>query len=273
MNWNCNQPIIMGIVNLTPDSFSDGMPQASTRDFLTKANKLIKEGCDILDIGGESTRPDATPVSLKEEKKRVLDFLNLFRSEHPDFPISLDTKKYDVAQEAMKYNIAVLNDVSFLSDSRFLHLAKQNKAYYVLMHTRGTPQTMMQLTSYPDGLIETIHKELTAKLLIIEKEEFPKDKLIIDLGFGFAKNPEQCVTLCTTLNHWQCFNLPLLFGVSRKRFIQKYTGENEPFSRDNQSAALAKIAFNNGFQIIRTHNVELTKKVLNVNSPQQGNNL
>jgi len=263
----------MGILNLTPDSFSDGMPQASTRDFLRKATKLINEGCDILDIGGESTRPDAVPVPLKEERKRILDFLNLFRSEHPDFPISLDTKKYELAQEAMTYKIAVLNDVSFLSDSRFLHLAKQYNAYYVLMHTRGTSQNMMQQTSYPEGLKETIHRELTEKLALIEKENFPKDKLIIDLGFGFAKSPEQCVSLCTSLEQWQCFNLPLLFGVSRKRFIQKYTGENEPFARDNQSAKLAKLAYYSGFHIIRTHNVVLTKEVLNVNSPQQGNNL
>lgn len=258
----CDRPILMGILNLTPDSFSDGDPGATVTDFLKRAEGLIRDGADILDIGGESTRPHAGFVDVETEKQRVIPFLKEFRRHHPRFPISLDTKKYEVAREALSFGIQVLNDVSFLSDVRFLDLAYEAGAYYVLMHSRGNSQTMMQLTAYPDGVVQGLKQELSAKLEFIGQTKFPLERLILDLGFGFAKSPDQCVALINHLSIWRTLGQPLLFGVSRKRFLQKYTGENAPAERDRISAELARKAYENGFQIIRTHNVGLTREVL-----------
>ncbi len=260
---NSQKPIIMGILNLTPDSFSDGQKEASLDYFLKKAKKLIDDGCDILDIGGESTRPDAEFVSLKEEKKRVLPFLKEFRTDYPDFPISLDTKKYELAKEAMPYGIQVINDVSFLSDERLLALAKEHACYYVLMHSRGDSETMMSLTEYPEGVVKGIKKEIEDKLVTIKNRQFPLEHIILDIGFGFAKTPDQCLEIFESLSEWKQFQMKLLLGISRKRFLQKVTGKNEPAQRDQLSAEMAQKAYQSGFQLIRTHNVKLTKQVLN----------
>lgn len=255
------KPILMGILNLTPDSFSDGNSKADPAFFLDKAEKLISEGADILDIGGESTRPHAKPVSLEEEKSRVLPFLEEFRKKHPDFLISLDTKKFDLAKQCLEYHINILNDVSFLADERFIDLVNQADVYYVLMHSRGDSKSMMGLTEYPEGVVEGILQDFEKKISYLKQKNFPMERLILDPGFGFAKTPEQCVELIENLTVWQKFRLPLLFGISRKRFLEKYTGPSEPRDRDGISAELALQAWQNGFQIIRTHNVALTKKV------------
>lgn len=254
-------PIFMGILNLTPDSFSDGNPSAEPGFFLDKAEQLMAEGAHILDIGGESTRSHAKPVSFEEERARVVPFLKIFRKKHPDFLISLDTKKLELAKECLEYRIDILNDVSFLADERFINLVKQSEAYYVLMHSRGDSKTMMGLTEYQEGVVEGISQEFEKKILLLRQNNFPMEKLILDLGFGFAKTPEQCVELMKSLPVWQKFKLPLLFGVSRKLFLQEYTGPNEPLDRDEISAELALKAWESGFQIIRTHDVVLTKKV------------
>lgn len=253
-------PIFMGILNLTPDSFSDGMPAASQDDFLQKAEKLISEGCHILDVGGESTRPGAMPVSVKEECDRVLPFLELFRKKFPDFPVSLDTRKVEVAQAALAFDYQILNDTSCLADERFLKLCLDHDLYYVLMHSRGTPQTMTTLANYPDGLLKTLFKELQSQLQKIASFSIRQDRVIIDPGFGFAKTPEQCLELMGSLKEWSAFHAPLLFGVSRKRFLQLLSGENLPCDRDGLTAELSYKAFAKGFQILRIHNVGLTKK-------------
>ena len=252
----------MGILNLTPDSFSDGLPQASLQDFLSKAEQLITDGAHIIDIGGESTRPNADEVDLDEEKKRILPFLEQFRKKHPEYPISLDSKKYDVVKAALPYGIQVINDVSFMQDERILSLANDANSYYVLMHSRGDSQSMMQQTQYEQGVAKGLQDELGIKLKQIRLAGFPQDKLIIDLGFGFAKTPKQCVELMESLSLWQQYELPLMLGISRKTFIQEYTGPCEPLERDNMTMQLTQKAVQAGFQIIRTHNVALTVKEL-----------
>ena len=253
----------MGIVNLTPDSFSDGNPKATIDDFEKQAEKLINDGADILDIGGESTRPDADPVSVDEEKRRILPFLKRFRKHYPVFSVSFDTKKYEVAREVLPLSIQIINDVSFLRDPRLAQLAVEHHCFYVLMHARGDSKNMMQLTDYsPSGVVAGIKKEFEQKLNILMEQGVPRDRLILDLGFGFAKTPDQCVELMKDLSVWKNFHLPLLFGVSRKRFLQKYTGENLPVDRDEISAKLALQAIQQGFSIIRTHNIRLTKQIL-----------
>lgn len=253
---------MMGILNLTPDSFSDGQMHATLDFFLKKADTLIEDGADILDIGGESTRPDANPVDLEEERHRVLPFLKEFRKSHPHFPVSLDTQKYELAQECFGYGISILNDVSFLRDERFIDLIKQTECYYVLMHNRGNSKTMMTLTDYPGGVIQGICEEVLGKIDFMLNREVSRDRLILDIGFGFAKNPDQCVALMEHLSLWNHFNLPLLLGISRKRFLQKYAGGCSPQDRDEISAQLSVKACECGFRIFRTHNVRMTKEAL-----------
>lgn len=253
---------IMAILNLTPDSFSDGQPQATSHEFFLKAKKLIDDGADILDIGGESTRPGSVPVTIDEEKRRVISFLKIFREHFPDFPVSLDTKKYEVALAAMPYGISYLNDVSFLEDIRLAKLAKHAGINYILMHTRGNHDNMLKQTTYEQGLFPTLQHEVENKFKILNDMDFDFSKLILDPGFGFAKTPEQCMAMMENLEFWQQFGVKLLIGVSRKRFLQKYLGECEPVSRDALSAEFACQAFLKGFYMARVHDVVMTRKNL-----------
>ena len=251
----------MGILNLTPDSFSDGIENATINDFLNKARQLINDGATILDIGGESTRPNADIVTLAEEEKRVVPFLEAFRAENPEFPISLDTKKYELAKKCLKFDLSIINDVSFLADERFLGLLRESNAYYVLMHSRGDQRSMMSLTDYPNGLLETMAREFDVKFEVISQNG-QSDRVIMDLGFGFAKTKEQCVELIEKLSFWERYQFPKLLALSRKRFLQHYTGENKPIERDKISAELAVPSLLQGFTMIRTHNVKLTKSFI-----------
>lgn len=262
--------LCMGILNLTPDSFSDGLPGALLQDFLDKAECLIDQGADILDVGGESTRPGAKLITLEEEKKRVLPFLEKFRKTYPDFPISLDTRKYEMAKHALEYQIQIINDTSFLADVRLLQLAKDHNLSYVLMHSRGKPQNMVNLVDYGSDFLKGIFLEIKSKLIEIQNLDFPTENLILDPGFGFAKTPEQSKEMMEKIEQWSQFlsefysekiRPQLMIGISRKRFLQKYIGESEPIERDKISAELAVQAMQKGFVIVRTHNVALTREL------------
>lgn len=253
---------IFGILNLTPDSFSDGDAQASPEDFFWRARALIDDGADVLDIGAESTRPESQSISDDEEWERLRDFLILFRQNYPHFPLSLDTKKYSVAVKAMAYGVNYINDVSFLNDVRLLHLAKEADIKYILMHTRGNHHDMHKNTDYGLNFLSTLRSEIHEKLLQIRKEDFSFDHLILDPGFGFAKNKEQCVDMMSQLDFWREFNLNLMLGISRKRFLQHYIGETEPKQRDEISARLGADSLTFGFTNFRVHNVAMTKKFL-----------
>lgn len=254
----------MAILNLTPDSFSDGRPEASIQDFLEDAEQKMAAGAHILDIGGESTRPVSyginPGVDAEEEKQRVLPFLKAFRKRHPNFPISLDTRKYEVALAAMPYGIHYLNDVSFLEDVRLAELAKHSGCHYVLMHTRGNPDQMDDLTNYGLDLFHTLKQEVQAKLQILADMGFPQEKLVLDPGFGFAKTPEQCQELMQNLAFWQQFECDLLLGISRKRFLSLHLGDVSPVEKDPLSAKLAADAVSQGFGILRVHNVQATRE-------------
>jgi dihydropteroate synthase len=261
----------MGILNVTPDSFSDGLPGAPAEQFITKAKHLIDEGADIIDIGGESTRPGALPVDADEEIRRVLPVMAGLRDVSPFLPISLDTRKLAVAEACAGFGISILNDVGFASDERLVRWAAKHRVAYVLMHSRGTPETMTKLTDYPEGLLPTMFSECAEKIARVTALGIDQENLILDPGFGFAKTPAQCRDLAENLAEWPRFlarqETPatrLMIGVSRKRFLQSYTGTGDPppGERDVISASLAMDAFRAGFHVIRTHNVALTRKAL-----------
>lgn len=260
----------MAILNVTPDSFSDGRPGASVDDFVSQARSLIEEGADILDVGAESTRPGAAAVDVQAELGRVLPFLKAFRKEFPGFPVSLDTKKPEVLLEALPYKIDIWNDVSFLSNPKTLSALKEFKGIYVLMHSRGDSQTMGQMTDYQPHLVQGICSEIKAKLKDLQKAGLSNDRIWLDLGFGFAKTPEQCVQMIDQLREftWPEFNY--VFGISRKRFLQQYTGENQPLERDLISAELVIKALQAGQRVIRTHNIVLTKQMISKASLRGG---
>lgn len=262
-------PLVMGILNVTPDSFSDGLPNASTADFIARAEVLLQDGADILDIGAESTRPGATLLSVDEEIRRLRPFLEAFRARHPNFDLSLDTRKAAVAKALVEFDFSLINDTSCLSESELAKLALDRDMGYVLMHSRGTPETMAALTSYDDDVTAVLFSELKARAAVLKSMNFPFQNLVIDPGFGFAKTIEQCRNMMDKIGLWMEFshsldptNPPvLLFAVSRKRFLQFYIGEKPPLERDQISAVLAKEACQAGFRIIRTHNVSLTKQI------------
>lgn len=259
---NLTAPVLFGIVNLTPDSFSDGAPGVDALHFLKCAEQLMQDGADVLDLGAESTRPNSEPVSADEELRRLKPFLDLFRARHPVFPISIDTQKFEVAKQLIPYRYQVLNDVGFLADVRLMDLVREFDLNYILMHSRGDSKNMMSLTRYENGLFQTLRDEITEKLKVIESCRVDQSRVILDLGFGFAKDQDQCHELVQNLDYWQDMPHAKMLGISRKRFLQRYTGETSPLERDPISAELACLAFKNGFRIIRTHNVALTRQLL-----------
>ena len=246
----------MGILNVTPDSFFDGGEVLPPEE---RAALMIKEGADIIDIGGESTRPGARPVGLEEEKKRVLPPLKKIRTAFPQILISLDTYKPETAAAAAPF-VDIFNDVSGLSDVKIAKIAAAQNKKLVLMHTRGTPQNMAQLTNY-QNILEDIKKFFEEKILVAQNAGIRRENIILDVGFGFAKTKEQNLFLLENLEYFKIFNLPLLVGVSRKRFLSQ-TENDTPAARLSASLQAAKKAAPHA-DILRVHDVAATRNFLN----------
>ena len=258
-----HRPILMGILNLTPDSFS-GDGKVAVASQLKRAEQLISDGANILDVGGESTRPKALLVGVSEEIRRVVPFLEAFRQSYPTFPISLDTTKPEVARVVAKdYAIQMINDVSFLRNPELATIAANHQLGYVLMHARGTPETMDGLCDYPDGIVAGVVSEFKQKIAELS-DKLSLQHLILDPGLGFAKTAAQSATLYEQLGALQVFSLPVLLGLSRKRFLTHLGAPTYPIeARDAQSAEFSvKAALAGSAQIIRVHNVALAKKIL-----------
>lgn len=258
-----HRPLLMGILNLTPDSFS-GDGKIDVQSQLASALQLIADGADILDVGGESTRPQASPVSSDDEIQRILPFLTLFRRTHRNFPISLDTTKAEVARVAASAGlIQIINDVSFLRNPELAEIAQDKQLWYVLMHARGTPLNMDTLCDYSEGISSGVAGEIQQKLAEL-KHLMPMNRVILDPGIGFAKTSLQSKTLYDELASLQVFSLPVLLGLSRKRFLTDLGAPISPVQdRDELSAKLSvNAALAGSAQILRVHNVALTKKIL-----------
>lgn len=251
---------IMGIINATPDSFYDGDPQNNLDTLLAKCQTYLEDGADILDIGGESTRPGATPVPAQEELARTLELITQARKRWPKAIISQDTFKLPVALEGLKAGVNIINDVSATPDEEMFKLVKDFNAQIVIMHSRGTPQTMQDLTQYDDVLAE-IKDFLARKIARAQHYGLSKEQIIIDPGFGFAKTREQNYKLLSHASFLTDLGVRLLIGLSHKKFLSQ-PGEKPP-KRKTQTLCANFAALAAGADILRVHDVRETKKVVN----------
>lgn len=252
--------LLMGIVNVTPDSFSDGGKFFRTEDAVARALELVADGADILDIGGESTRPNATPVSEAEELRRVIPVIEQL-APGLRIPISIDTQKPAVARAAVRAGASLINDIAAnRSDDSMARLVAETGAAYVAMHMQGTPQTMQANPAYHDVVME-VADFFSDRLQRLALNGVPREQIILDVGMGFGKILEHNLTLLGALKSFTRFERPLLLGASRKSFLAQSTGSD----RENRlpgGLACASWAVHNGVQIIRTHDVAETRQAV-----------
>ena len=251
--------LVMGIVNVTPDSFSDGGKFFDSEAAVAQALKLVADGAEILDIGGESTRPGATPVSEEEELRRVIPVIQKL-SAQVKVPISIDTTKPNVARAALDAGASIVNDVgaaTHTEDFTMWKIVVENHAGYILMHAQGSPPTMQDKPVYRD-VVREVSGFFSERLgLMMNEVGLPMEQLILDVGIGFGKTPEHNLALLTGLKTFARWRRPLLIGVSRKSFMGKLLGV-ETENRLPASLACAILAVGDGAHIIRTHDVAET---------------
>ncbi len=253
-------PKVMGIVNVTPDSFSDGGRYASSAAAIGHAQQLIADGADMLDIGGESTRPGAAEVSEQEEMDRVLPVIEGLRD--IAVPLSIDTWKPAVMRAALKAGVSLVNDVNALQAGGALEIAAQSGAAVCLMHKQGTPQTMQQQPRYADVVAE-VSAFLRARMAVIEAAGIGRDRIVIDPGFGFGKSLAHNLDLLRHLDVLRALGVPVLAGLSRKSMLGALTGRAVD-DRVAASVAAALLAVQRGAAIVRVHDVRETVDALKV---------
>lgn len=258
---------LMGVLNVTPDSFSDGGDFYTIESALAQADNMVKSGVDIIDIGGQSTRPGAAEISLAEEIDRVIPLVQILRQKADIFgsvPISVDTTRAQVAKAAVEAGADIINDISGATfDSEMLSTVAQLKVPIILMHIRGTPQTMQQLTDYRD-LIGEIREFLESRIAAAVAAGIDKSHIILDPGIGFAKNYSQNLEILRELRKFRILNCPILVGVSRKSFIGHILNQPEAKQRIWGTAAACTGAIANSADILRVHDVREMRDVSQV---------
>jgi dihydropteroate synthase len=255
------QPKVMGIINITPDSFFADSRKTTVESALSQAAKMLTDGADILDIGAYSSRPGATDISIQEETDRLLPIIQAITTNHPEAILSIDTFRSSVAQAAIKAGAHIINDISggSLDADMFATVAKL-QVPYILMHMKGTPQNMVQQADYQDVFSEVfdyfVDKYHQLKTLGIHD-------VIIDPGFGFAKTNEHSYTLMSRLEEFNRLGLPVLAGVSRKRMVYHLTGGTAADAL-NGTTILNTIALTKGANILRVHDVKEAVEVIKI---------
>ena len=248
-------PQIMGIVNVTPDSFSDGGDNFSLDSAFNRVVELVNSGADIIDIGGESTRPGAEDVTIREEIIRVIPLIKKIKSIYPNLQISIDTTKAEVALEAVISGVDIINDISGLTFSPEIAdiAAKFNKSI-VIMHIKGNPRTMQDNPTYNNCTIEVFN-------FLKDRIDFAKSRgvknIIADVGIGFGKSFDHNLELLRNHKEFTKLEVPLLLGISRKRFIGSLLGIDNPKDRDIATALIHSLMLSKNIDIIRVHNVQL----------------
>lgn len=261
------RPYVMGIVNLTPDSFSgDGLyNNPSSKSYLLNVlsyiQNLIKDGADIIDIGGESTRPGAKPVCLKEELQRIIPVIKFIRNKIK-IPISVDTYKPEIAERALDCGADLINDISTLKDPKMIRVVSKSKCGVIIMHSKGTPLTMQKKTNYV-CLIADIMESLRACVKKAEHAGISKNRIILDPGIGFGKTLQHNLEIIKNLREFKVLGFPLLIGPSRKSFIGNIL-RAKPSERTAGTISASIIALKNGANIVRVHDVLQVKQAVKI---------
>jgi dihydropteroate synthase len=252
----------MGILNVTPDSFSDGGRHADTKAAITHGRAMAEAGADIIDVGGESTRPKAPPVTAEQEQARVIPVVKALAK--AGLVVSIDTRHAATMEAALNAGAAIVNDISGLTfDPRARPLIARHGCAVVLMHMRGTPQTMTGLTQY-DHVTRDVTRELSARIVLAMAAGIARQAIAIDPGLGFAKTSEQSTALLGDLAAFSALGFPVLVGASRKSFIGRLSGEEDAGRRLGGSLAAALFAVAKGARILRVHDVTETAQALRV---------
>lgn len=257
-----DRPRVMGIVNVTPDSFSDGGEHATVEAAVAQGLRLVEEGADILDIGGESTRPGAADVPAEEELRRVIPVIERLAKE-TTLPISIDTSKPDVMRAAVAAGAGMINDVYALRREGALDTAAALGVPVVLMHMQGEPRSMQDAPDY-DDVVADVHRFLAERLFSAEMAGIPKKKIVVDPGFGFGKTTAHNLALLARFERFVDLGVPVLAGLSRKRSIGELTGRDAPRDRVSGSVAAHLIAAQRGAMLLRVHDVAATVDALKV---------
>ena len=248
------ETLIMGVLNCTPDSFSDGGSYKGTDTMVNRALEMTKQGADLIDIGGESTRPGSEPVNETEELSRVIPVIKKLR-EKSDILISIDTTKAAVAKAAVEAGADIINDISgFKMDPDMKQVAVETKAGCMLMHMRGTPQTMQQFLEY-DDIVKDIISYFEDIIDDLIKSGIDRQCIMIDPGIGFSKDVEQNLILIRQLKDFESLKLPILLGTSRKSFIGHILNKKDPKDRVWGTAASIAIGIANGAHVVRVHDI------------------
>jgi dihydropteroate synthase len=269
--WRCGnhtltlgeRTLVMGIVNVTPDSFSDGGVFASVDDAVAHGARLVDEGADLVDVGGESTRPGSDPIAVDEELLRVVPVIEGLVKARPGTPLSVDTRKPEVASAALDAGASVVNDIAGGRNSALLETVSRTGAGVVLMHMLGEPKTMQDDPRYDDVVAE-VHEFLRERIEAAVFAGIPEERICIDPGIGFGKTVDHNLALLRAVPALRMLGAAVMVGASRKGFIGTLTGVEDPAARLEGSLAVAVLAAAHGADLVRVHDVEATVRALKV---------
>lgn len=277
--WRCRdhtfplgeRTLVMGIVNVTPDSFSDGGTLATADEAVAHALQLAADGADILDVGGESTRPGSDPVAVEEELARVVPVLAGLRAAAPEgVALSVDTRRPEVARAGIEAGASIVNDVTAAADPTMFAVVREAGAGLVLMHMLGEPKTMQRDPRY-DDVVREVRVMLAGRIGAAVAAGVPRDRLCVDPGIGFGKNLDHNLALLHDIAAFEELRVPVLVGTSRKRFIGQLTGVDEPAERVEGTAGAVAWCASKGVDVVRVHDVlEMTRVVRVVDAIARG---
>ena len=247
---------IMGVLNITPDSFSDGSFFFNKKKAFNQANLMIKNGASIIDIGGESTRPGSKTVKPEDEWKRIKDVIVKIKKKFPNIFLTLDTRKSVVMNKGIKCGVDAINDVSGLNfDKKSFDIIKKNKVPFILHHMQGTPNTMQKNPKYDDVLLD-IYDFFENKINFCLKKKYKKEMIIVDPGIGFGKNLNHNLRIISKISIFHSLGCPILIGTSRKRFIEHIVTKFDTPDRTGGTLASVLYGLSQGVQLFRVHNVK-----------------
>jgi len=272
LNLSFNIPQIMGVLNITPDSFSDGGLFFEKTKAYNHAQKMIQDGATLIDIGGESTRPGSETINKKNEWNRIKNVIIKLKKKFPDTLLSLDTRKSYVMKQGIENGINIINDVSGLNfDIKSFEIIKQNNIPFILHHMQGTPETMQKNPRYDDALLD-VYDFFSDKINYCKKKNYKKESIIIDPGIGFGKNIDHNLRIMSKISTFHSLGCPILIGTSRKRFIEHIVTKFDTPDRTGGTLSSVLYGLLQGVQLFRVHNVKeinqgilVFNKILNTN--------